>query len=103
MKLNFEEWWYKKIFREFIKPREKAQEYLWLTNCLKKLKLLLEITSDLELVKSTIIILLNLLRADPLDNFAKFGKNIKYLPLSEREKIKDMLKETLVIERIEEN
>jgi len=103
MKNNYEEWWYNKIFREFSKPQTKTQKMFWLCKTLKKLMILLEITKDVDLVKNSLVIVLNLIDDVPLDNFERVGKDIKNLPLYEREKIKRILKKTLLIERIEEH
>ncbi len=75
----------------------------WLCKTLKKLMILLEITKDVDLVKNSLVIVLNLIDDVPLDNFERVGKDIKNLPLYEREKIKRILKKTLLIERIEEH
>jgi len=101
MKISFEEWWYEKIFKEYSKPRKNKQEVVWLCKILKKLKFLLDFTKDLDLVKNSLLILVNLLDEGPLDKYEKLGKDIRYLPSKEREKIKKLLNKTLILEKIE--
>ncbi|TFG16675.1 MAG: hypothetical protein EU531_05715 [Promethearchaeota archaeon] len=101
MKISFEEWWYEKIFKEYSKPRKKKREFVWLCKILKKLNFLLEFTKDLDLVNNSLLILVNLLDDGPLDNYEKLGKDIRYLPSKEREKIKKLLNKTLILEKIE--
>jgi len=98
MPFSFKEWWFEKIFSEFSKPRKKNQEVIWLCKTLKKLNFLLEITKDLDLVKSSLFILVSLLDDSPLDSYEKRGKDVRALPLKERERMKKLLKSTLILE-----
>ena len=100
MKINFEEWWYDKIFKEYSKSCKRAHKVLWLYKILNRLKILLEITNDMELVKNSLIILINLLDNGPLDIYEKWGKDIKNLPIKERKKVRELLKKTLILEKI---
>lgn len=102
MNLSLEEWWYDLIFKEYSRPRKLNQEHIWLCKTLGKLKVIIEITEDIDLIKNSLIIILNLLDDTPLDIYEKSGKDIKYLPLNEREKIKKLLKKTLILENSKE-
>ena len=94
---NYEDWWYNKILRGYAKARNKRYETLWLCKTLKKLMFLLDTTNDTALVKNSLIILLNLIEDLPLDRFEKAGKDSRYLSKNERAKLKELLKDTLVI------
>lgn len=94
---NYEDWWYNKILRGYAKARNKRYETLWLCKTLKKLMFLLDTTNDTALVKNSLIILLNLIEDLPLDRFEKAGKDAKYLSQDEKDKLKEILKDTLVI------
>ncbi|MFW9946379.1 MAG: hypothetical protein ACFFDX_06065 [Candidatus Odinarchaeota archaeon] len=94
---NYEDWWYNKILRGYTKARNKRYETLWLCKTLKKLMFLLDTTNDTSLVKNSLIILLNLIEDLPLDRFEKKGKDAKHLSQNERNKLKELLKDTLVI------
>lgn len=100
MKISFEEWWYDKIFKVYSKSYKNPHEILWLYKILNRLKFLLEITNNIELVKNSLIILINLLDNGPLDIYEKLGKDIKNLPTNERKKVKELLKKTLILEKI---
>jgi hypothetical protein len=99
MNLSLEEWWYNMIFKEYSRPRKLNQEHIWLCKTLRKLKLIMEITDDIDLVKDSLMIILYLLDDTPIDIYEKEGKDIRYLPLNEREKIKKLLKKTLIIKK----
>jgi hypothetical protein len=94
---NYEDWWYNKILRGYAKARNKRYEALWLCKTLRKLMFLLDTTNDATLVKNSLIILLNLIEDLPLDRFEKAGKDAKNLSQNERNKLKELLKDTLVI------
>jgi hypothetical protein len=100
MKISFEEWWYRKIFREYSKSSERTHEVLWLYKILNQLRILLEITNNIDLVKNSLVILINLLDNGPLDIYEKLGKDIKYLSTNERKNVKELLKKTLILEKI---
>ncbi len=100
MKISFEEWWYNKIFKEYSKSGKRPQGVLWLYKILNRLKFLLEITKDIELVKNSLVILINLLDNGPLDIYEKLGKDIQHLSAKERKDVKDILKKTLILENI---
>ena len=100
MKISFEEWWYNKIFKEYSKSCKRPHEVIWLYKILNRLKIILEITNNIELVKNSLIILINLLDNGPLDIYEKLGKDIKNLPTNERKKVKELLKKTLNMENI---
>lgn len=92
---NYEEWWYNKILRGYSKAQNKRYKNLWLSKTLKQLTILLDTTNDTFLIKNSLIILLNLMEDLPLDRFEKVGKDSKHLSLKERNKIKELLKDTL--------
>ncbi|MFX0027435.1 MAG: hypothetical protein ACFE8M_13615 [Candidatus Hermodarchaeota archaeon] len=58
---------------------------------------MLDTTNDISLVKNSLIILLNLIGDLPLDRFEKAGKDSRFLSKNEREKLKELLRDTLVI------